>query len=184
MRRLLVVAALTAGALVPASASAHQTKLTRDYKHLYYTVKRELGPRAPGRQIASHGVRTKTGVRAATKSEIVRSMRQLRKLLAPPPRPMLVRTAIPPRQPPAGVATASVTGNGTLQTIAQCESGGDPRAVSADGRYTGLVQFDDQTWHSVGGTGRAMDAPASEQYRRAALLYAQRGSAPWPVCGR
>ena len=70
-----------------------------------------------------------------------------------------------------------------LQAIAQCESGGNPRAVSADGTYRGLFQFDSGTWASVGGSGDPAAAPASEQYRRAAILYARAGSSPWPVCG-
>ena len=70
-----------------------------------------------------------------------------------------------------------------LEAIAQCESGGDPTAVSADGTYRGLFQFDYGTWASVGGTGDPAAAPAAEQYRRAAMLYARSGAAPWPVCG-
>lgn len=70
-----------------------------------------------------------------------------------------------------------------LDAIAACESGGDPEAVSGDGTYTGRYQFDDQTWRSVGGTGRASDADANEQDRRAAILYKLRGWRPWPICG-
>jgi hypothetical protein len=70
-----------------------------------------------------------------------------------------------------------------LEAIAQCESGGDPTAVSADGTYRGLFQFDYGTWASVGGTGDPAAAPASEQIQRAAILYARAGSSPWPICG-
>ncbi len=70
-----------------------------------------------------------------------------------------------------------------LEAIAQCESGGDPTAVSADGTYRGLFQFDYGTWASVGGTGDPAAAPASEQIQRAAILYARAGSSPWPSCG-
>jgi hypothetical protein len=73
---------------------------------------------------------------------------------------------------------------GALKGIAQCESGGNPRAVSADGTYRGLFQFDAGTWASVGGSGDPAAASAEEQYRRAALLYARAGASPWPVCGR
>ena len=70
-----------------------------------------------------------------------------------------------------------------LEAIAACESGGDPRAVSADGAYRGKYQFDHQTWASVGGSGDPAAAPEAEQDRRAAMLYARAGSSPWPICG-
>jgi TolA-binding protein len=78
---------------------------------------------------------------------------------------------------PGGVSPA------TMEAIAACESGGDPSAVSAGGTYRGLYQFDYGTWESVGGTGDPAAASAAEQTYRAALLYAQSGSSPWPVCG-
>lgn len=71
----------------------------------------------------------------------------------------------------------------TLQAIAACESGGDPTAVSADGAYHGLYQFDYGTWESVGGSGDPAAASPEEQSYRAALLYSQSGSSPWPICG-
>ncbi|MEY2517617.1 MAG: resuscitation-promoting factor RpfB [bacterium] len=69
-----------------------------------------------------------------------------------------------------------------LAAIAQCESGGDPNAVSADGRYYGKYQFSLKTWRSVGGTGNPVDAPEAEQDRRAAKLLARDGTKPWPNC--
>ncbi len=71
----------------------------------------------------------------------------------------------------------------TLDTIASCESGGDPTAVSSDGTYRGLYQFDYGTWASVGGSGDPAAASPAEQSYRAALLYSRSGSSPWPVCG-
>jgi|SRR6476469_2051300 len=71
----------------------------------------------------------------------------------------------------------------TLESIASCESGGDPTIVSSDGSYRGKYQFDFGTWESVGGSGDPAAAPEAEQDYRAALLYAQSGSSPWPVCG-
>lgn len=71
----------------------------------------------------------------------------------------------------------------TLESIASCESGGDPTAVSSDGSYRGKYQFDYGTWESVGGTGDPAAAPEPEQDYRAALLYSQSGSSPWPICG-
>jgi soluble lytic murein transglycosylase-like protein len=78
---------------------------------------------------------------------------------------------------PGGVSAS------TLEAIASCESGGDPAAVSSDGTYRGLYQFDYGTWESVGGSGDPAAASAAEQTYRAALLYSRSGSSPWPVCG-
>lgn len=71
----------------------------------------------------------------------------------------------------------------TLESIASCESNGDPAAVSSDGSYRGKYQFDYGTWESMGGSGDPAAAPESEQDYRAALLYASSGSSPWPICG-
>jgi peptidoglycan hydrolase-like protein with peptidoglycan-binding domain len=72
---------------------------------------------------------------------------------------------------------------GELAKIAQCESGGDPTAISRDGRYRGKYQFTRATWRDLGGTGDPAKAPEATQDAMAAKLYALRGSAPWPVCG-
>jgi hypothetical protein len=70
-----------------------------------------------------------------------------------------------------------------LKRIAQCESGGNPRAISRSGRYRGKYQFDQGTWEAAGGTGDPAAAPESTQDRIALKLYHQRGTAPWPNCG-
>ena len=69
-----------------------------------------------------------------------------------------------------------------LKRIAQCESGGNPRAVSRDGRYRGKFQFDLSTWRSLGGKGDPAKAAESVQDRLALKLYRQRGTAPWANC--
>jgi hypothetical protein len=71
-----------------------------------------------------------------------------------------------------------------LRKIAECESGGNPRAVSSNGRYRGKYQFSRATWRAMGGRGRD-PAKASERHQdRVALkLYRARGAAPWPSCG-
>jgi len=71
-----------------------------------------------------------------------------------------------------------------LESIAQCESHGDPRAISAGGTYRGKYQFSFSTWASVGGKGDPADASETEQDRRAAILYTTGGPGHWPVCGR
>jgi hypothetical protein len=72
----------------------------------------------------------------------------------------------------------------TLARIAACESGGDPAAVSADGRYRGKYQFTRATWKAMGGTGDPAQADEATQDALAARLLAARGTAPWPACGR
>lgn len=115
--------------------------------------------------------------------------------VAPPPTTMVdpqptVPTTIEAPSPPAdepdeppSVVDEPTVGGG-FEDLRQCESGGDYDAVSPGGAYTGAYQFDRQTWASVGGSGRAGDAPAWEQDMRAQMLYEERGSSPWPHCGR
>ena len=71
-----------------------------------------------------------------------------------------------------------------LVEIAECESGGNPRAVSSNGLYRGKFQFSRATWKAVGGRG---DDPAraseGHQDRMALKLYRARGVSPWPACG-
>jgi peptidoglycan hydrolase CwlO-like protein len=81
----------------------------------------------------------------------------------------------------AGVPTGGLYA--ILTRIAQCESGGNPHAISPGGQYRGLFQFTYSTWAGVGGTGDPAQASVAEQYRRAAILYERDGIAPWPVCG-
>jgi peptidoglycan hydrolase-like protein with peptidoglycan-binding domain len=69
-----------------------------------------------------------------------------------------------------------------LARIAQCESGGNPRAVSPDGTYRGKYQFDRATWRAMGGSGDPARASEAEQDRRALALFRARGAAPWPAC--
>jgi peptidoglycan hydrolase-like protein with peptidoglycan-binding domain len=70
-----------------------------------------------------------------------------------------------------------------LKRIAECESGGDPTAVSAGGRYRGKYQFSRETWRNLGGEGDPAAAPESVQDRLALKLYRMNGTAPWPNCG-
>ena len=69
-----------------------------------------------------------------------------------------------------------------LRQIAECESGGNPRAVSPGGQYRGKYQFSRETWRNLGGSGDPADAPEWQQDRLALKLYRLRGTAPWPNC--
>jgi hypothetical protein len=185
--RLLLVA-LTASLVLAPSVEAKTTTLKQQYSALYYAVKDKHGTRAPGRNIRRYGIRFdvkadgKQGpwnTREPTYHELGTSIRQLKRLLTPS-HALLVPTAVPPSQPPSGVMTASqrAPAGGPLSRIAACESGGNPRAVNPNGHY-GKYQFDLQTWGSVGGSGNPINASEAEQDKRAAMLYAQRGAAPW-----
>jgi hypothetical protein len=71
-----------------------------------------------------------------------------------------------------------------LVRIAECESGGNPRAVSPDGRYRGKYQFMRSTWRAQGGRTRdPIDASEAHQDRVALRLYRAQGTRPWPSCG-
>jgi peptidoglycan hydrolase-like protein with peptidoglycan-binding domain len=71
-----------------------------------------------------------------------------------------------------------------MRRIAECESGGDPTAVSSDGRYRGKWQFTRATWRRLGGTGDPAKAAESVQDRLALKLYKQSGTDPWPTCSQ
>lgn len=106
----------------------------------------------------------------------------------PPKRPS-TRPDIPEQAglsptPPVDDAPASAQLQARLERIARCESGGNPRAISPDGRYRGKYQFTRSTWRSVGGKGDPAAASEAEQDRRAAILYRRTGPSSWPVCGR
>ena len=78
---------------------------------------------------------------------------------------------------------AAAVGGDRWAALRRCESGGNYETNTGNGYY-GAYQFDLQTWQSVGGTGLPSDAPPWEQDARAQALFASRGSAPWPICGR
>lgn len=107
-----------------------------------------------------------------------------RRTPAKPPAAIPAPGGLSPRPPVAEDAPISPELRARLERIARCESGGDPRAVSPDGRYRGKYQFTRATWRAVGGKGDPAAAPEAEQDRRAAILYRREGAAPWPVCGR
>lgn len=82
--------------------------------------------------------------------------------------------------------TATVpTNSGGLNwaALAQCESGGNPTAVSSTGKYRGLYQFSYATWAAVGGSGDPAAASPAEQTMRAQMLYDRSGAGQWPHCG-
>ena len=90
-----------------------------------------------------------------------------------------------PRASSSSSSSGSAAGGGSgWAAVAQCESGGNPGAVSSTGKYRGLYQFSTQTWRSVGGSGDPAAASAAEQTRRAQMLFNRSGAGQWPECGR
>jgi uncharacterized protein YabE (DUF348 family) len=92
------------------------------------------------------------------------------------------------QKPSSGGGSSSGNVGGSVDSLnwaalAECESGGNPNAVTSAGPYYGLYQFSASTWRSVGGTGVPTDFGAGEQTLRAKKLYQQQGDSPWPVCG-
>lgn len=98
-----------------------------------------------------------------------------------------------PRRRPSGGGGGAPGGGGEsnvdlpriLERIAECESGGDPTAVSPDGRYRGKFQFLRSTWEEWGGRGEdPAEASEAHQDRIALRLYRAKGTDPWPACGK
>jgi len=157
--------------LVP--PSGQPSKKVQD-RYLKLHEKARKDGEKPGRNVVRDGVREGDGdVRLASARDVKKSVRVLKRMTAP-------------EQPAGGSTTSTGSGgapNAQLQSIAACESGGDPSAVGGGGAYRGKYQFDQQTWASVGGSGDPAAAPEAEQDQRAAKLLAQNGAGQWPVCG-
>lgn len=187
-RRFVGVAALAAVCAATPISTAQGSTLRTQYRHRYDAVAKQFGTRAPGRDILRYGILRRGKQRPATRRELAASAATLARMLAPPPvTPVtpVARTATSTSTSSSSYAPApSSSAGGTLEQIAACESGGNPSAVSPDGSYRGKYQFDYGTWASVGGSGDPAAASEAEQDQRAAALYAQRGAAPWPVCGQ
>jgi hypothetical protein len=84
----------------------------------------------------------------------------------------------------SSVKHAKVSVPRILRLIADCESGGNPRAVSRNGRYRGKYQFTRGTWRGIGGYGDPARAAEVTQDRLAVRLYRKQGTRPWPSCAR
>ena len=69
----------------------------------------------------------------------------------------------------------------TWDRLAQCESSGDWSDDTGNGFYGGL-QFTQESWEAVGGTGSPAAASKNEQIMRAEKLYDDQGWGAWPNC--
>ena len=99
---------------------------------------------------------------------------------APAPAPARASRDRAPSESSSGGGAPS----GGFAALAQCESGGNPRATNPSGKYRGLYQFSRETWASVGGSGDPAAASVAEQTKRAQMLLNRSGAGQWPECGR
>ncbi len=144
----------------------------QDYHRLYDQAERlDVEPKTND---AAQAPAPKMGVKFASLSATVATTRAKKSM----------KEAAEPKEPEFESPESLGVSQATLDAIASCESGGDPTIVDASGTYHGKYQFDVQTWASMGGSGLPSQAPEAEQDYRAALLYSQSGSSPWPVCGQ
>lgn len=187
MRRTLSLLAVLAGVTLAPAGVAEAASVCERADHYRAKVVRKHGARAPGRDICHDGYRTRSGnVRPASRQEKRDYRAKLWRLQRPPRYRTLVRTAVPPRQPPAGTLSPGVAARpgGILAAIRACESGGNYSTNTGNGFY-GAYQFTLGTWQAYGGTGMPHLAPPSVQDSVAARLYAAVGahtSASWPNC--
>lgn len=77
--------------------------------------------------------------------------------------------------------TAGAVTPDTWAKLRACESSGNYAANTGNGFY-GAYQFDARTWHGLGYSGVASQAPPAEQDQAAQRLYQSRGWEPWPSC--
>jgi len=131
-------------------------------------------------------IRRTTAVTFADEAVESRAVLAETQVRAPITRVLAVGTKPRPAPAPTSAPRTSTGGAGSLNwaALAQCESGGNPRAVSSTGKYRGLYQFSLATWAGVGGSGDPIDNSAGEQTYRAKVLYNRSGAGQWPECGR
>jgi len=149
--------------------------VTQASADLYRGESRTLRAGAPGEVRSVHRVALVDGVEE--------SRRLLEETLTREPVTAVVERGTRARPARTG-GGAVVLDGGVWDALARCESGGNPGAISASGRYYGLFQFSLSTWQAMGGSGLPSDAPASEQLQRAQALQARSGWGQWPACAR
>jgi hypothetical protein len=87
--------------------------------------------------------------------------------------------------------TRAALSHDQLYALRRCESTDNYAAVSRSGRYRGAYQFSQRTWDDLAGrhypwlVGQDPSTVTTWwQDSMARALYAERGAAPWPHCGR
>jgi hypothetical protein len=203
-KRTIVAATATAALALPAAATAAVPRSTAHrYEADYHAVAQKFGPRAPGRNIIKRGL---ANGRRANTSDVLHSIAVLERMLHPAPVVHATYTPAPapapapaPEPAPATTSTSSTTSSSSTSTqpaatpstssggyvipsrVVQCESGGNPNAVSP---YTGggLYGILDSSWQAFGGTAYAphpYDASPSQQGAIASKILASQGPSAW-----
>lgn len=185
MRKFTLVAvAASLAVAAPASAAEKNSvhmhnnrcaakQLKRTYTSLYYKVAREHGKRAPGRNLRRYG---RSNGQKATCKDIGRSVRTLRRWLAPPAAPVLSSDRVPTRYRTAPAATG---GRYAIPAyIVGRESGGDYNARNPSGAY-GAYQIMPFHWAPGGECAGLGKDPAGQDACAAILWDGGRGSQHW-----
>ena len=107
-----------------------------------------------------------------------------RRSLPLPKAPVAARPAASAARKRPVRASRSAPRGDVWAALARCESGGNPTARSANGRYTGAFQFSNATWQSLGYSGSAANHPYDVQVAAAQKLQARSGWGQWPRCSR
>jgi LysM repeat protein len=81
-----------------------------------------------------------------------------------------------------GASASTDPSPGGWAALRSCESSGNYATDTGNGYY-GAYQFSLSTWESLGYGGLPSSASPATQDAAAQQLYAEDGSAPWPVCG-
>lgn len=188
-RRILGTLIVVLMLFLSVSASAENTHDKYIKLHKQSTTK--FGKDTVGRNIVLYGMPG----RDAKREEIVTSIKRMNSWLHPP---KLVRvdkvksiqrnsSPSPTRQQSpvqdssgsgGGSGSGGSGGSGPGEGTANCESGGNPKAISPGGKYRGKYQFDQQTWNAHGGTGDPAAAPESVQDEIAGRVQYD----AWPNC--
>lgn len=184
------------GEVVPGGGAVTVAVVSEDVTDPFTTTEEETGSLPKGeRKVKTKGVdgltRTSYQVTSVDGVETAREERSSVVVTARVDEVVLVGTGEDKRTAAAGASSGASTGSassavadddGSLDDdfarLAQCESGGNPRAVNPAGYY-GLYQFSLATWRSVGGTGNPIDASPEEQLMRAKMLQARSGWGQW-----
>ncbi|CAN5173287.1 hypothetical protein BH11PAT1_BH11PAT1_1610 [soil metagenome] len=100
------------------------------------------------------------------------------------PTPTLLPTPTTPAIPPVTpTPEPMVIGDDIWDKLAACESNGNWKIDTGNGYFGGL-QFSQDAWQSVGGSGKPTDASREEQIEKGKKLQVLRGWGVWGDCAK